>query len=152
MNIFKRYYAKKMVKQIDKTIKVKFSNQLACEPENNTIYICNKTDKIDVETFKEFIKELDPKNTFNTLILGILHEVGHIYTFTDERQEEEYNNDLSLLEYLHRAKKIDDRQMNYFYLRLDLEKRATEWAIEFSKNNKAFCRYYQKKIGKEKIL
>ena len=148
MNIIKKYYVKKFVKQIDKTIKVKFGKRLECEPAENTIYVNNVTDKIDIKTFNEYIKELNNKCNFNSFLLGILHEIGHIYTY-EEQDEEEYNRDVKLLSLLFQEKKLTDEQVNYFYLRLPLESNATKWAIEFAMLNKNFCKYYQKKLGKE---
>lgn len=148
MNIIKKYYVKKFVKQIDKTIKVKFGKRLECEPTENTIYVNNITDKTDIKTFNEYIKELNNKCNFNSFILGILHEIGHIYTY-EEQSEEEYNKDIALLSLLFQENKLTAEQVNYFYLRLPLESNATKWAIDFAMQNARFCRYYQNKIGKE---
>ena len=148
MNIIKKFYVKQMVRKIDKTIKVKFSKCLECEPTKNIIYVNNKTDKIDIKTFSEYVKELNSKCKFNTLLLGILHEIGHIYTY-DKQNEEDYNRDTKLLSLLFRENKLTVEQVNYFYLRLPLESNATKWAIDFAMQNKKFCKYYQNKIGKD---
>ena len=148
MNILKRLYVKQMVKQIDKTIKVKFGKCLQCEPTENTIYVNNKTDIIDIVTFRDYVKELNSKCKFNTLLLGILHEIGHIYTY-EEQNEEDYNRDTKLLSLLFKEKKLSAKQLNEFYVRLPLEANATKWAIDFAMQNKKFCKYYQNKIGKE---
>ena len=148
MNIIKRFYVKQMVKQIDKSIKVKFGKCLQCEPTENTIYVNNKTDIIDIVTFRDYVKELNSKCKFNTLLLGILHEIGHIYTY-EEQNEEEYRRDTKLLRLLFKEKKLSAKQLNEFYVRLPLEANATKWAIEFAMKNKKFCKYYQNKIGKE---
>lgn len=148
MNIIKRFYVKQMVRQIDKTIKVKFGKCLECEPTENTIYVNNKTDKVDIKTFNEYVKEINNKCKFNSLLLGILHEIGHIYTY-EEQNEEDYNRDTKLLSLLFKEKKLTDEQVNYFYLRLPLEANATKWAIDFAMQNARFCKYYQNKIGKE---
>ena len=148
MNIIKRFYVKQMVKQIDKSIKVKFGKCLECEPTENTIYVNNKTDIIDIVTFRDYVKELNSKCKFNTLLLGILHEIGHIYTY-EEQNEEEYRRDTKLLRLLFKEKKLSAKQLNEFYVRLPLEANATKWAIDFAMQNKKFCKYYQNKIGKE---
>ena len=148
MNIIKRFYVKQMVKQIDKSIKVKFGKRLECEPTENTIYVNNKTDIIDIVTFRDYVKELNSKCKFNTLLLGILHEIGHIYTY-EEQNEEEYTRDTELLNLLFKEKKLSAKQLNELYVRLPLEANATKWAIDFAMQNKKFCKYYQNKIGKE---
>ena len=148
MNIIKRFYVKQMVKQIDKSIKVKFDKCLQCEPTENTIYVNNKTDIIDIVTFRDYVKELNSKCKFNTLLLGILHEIGHIYTY-EEQNEKEYRKDTKLLKLLFKEKKLSAKQLNEFYVRLPLEANATKWAIDFAMQNVKFCKYYQNKIGKE---
>jgi hypothetical protein len=148
MNIIKKFYVKQMVKKIDSSIKVKFGKCLECEPTENTIYVNNKTNKIDIITFYDYVKELNNKCNFNSLLLGILHEIGHIYTF-NEHDEEEYTRDTELLSLLYQDNKLTDKQINEFYVRLPLESNATKWAIDFAMQNKKFCRYYQNKIGKE---
>ena len=148
MNIIKRFYVKQMVKQLDKSIKVKFGKCLECEPTENTIYVNNKTDIIDIVTFRDYVKELNSKCKFNTLLLGILHEIGHIYTY-EEQNEAEYRRDTKLLKLLFKEKKLSAKQLNEFYVRLPLEANATKWAIDFAMQNKKFCKYYQNKIGKE---
>ena len=148
MNIIKRFYVKQMVKHIDKTIKVKFGKCLQCEPTENTIYVNNKTDIIDIVTFRDYVKELNSKCKFNTLLLGILHEIGHIYTY-EEQNEEEYTRDTELLSLSFKEKKLSAKHLNEFYVRLPLEANATKWAIDFAMQNKKFCKYYQNKIGKE---
>ena len=148
MNIIKRFYVKQMVKQIDKSIKVKFGKCLECEPTENTIYVNKKTNIIDIVTFRDYVKELNSKCKFNTLLLGILHEIGHIYTY-EEQNEEEYTRDTELLSLLFKEKKLSAKQLNEFYVRLPLEAKATKWAIDFAMKNVKFCKYYQNKIGKE---
>ena len=114
----------------------------------NIIYVNNKTDIIDIVTFRDYVKELNSKCKFNTLLLGILHEIGHIYTY-EEQNEEEYRRDTKLLRLLFKEKKLSAKQLNEFYVRLPLEANATKWAIDFAMQNKKFCKYYQNKIGKE---
>lgn len=150
MKILRKYYVKQMVKAINPKIKVKFGKSLQCDIDNKTIYVAFKTELIDKITFRDYVKELNNKCRFNTLILGILHEIGHIYTY-DERDEEEWLRDNELLSLLFRKKQIDALDMNRFYLRIPMESRATQWAIDFAMKNKKFCRYYQNKIGKEEI-
>lgn len=150
MKILRKIYVKQMVKAIDPNIKVKFGKSLQCDIDNKTIYVAFKTDAIDKITFKDYVKELNNKCKFNTLLLGILHEIGHIYTY-DENDEDEYIRDNELLTILFKNKKIDALDFNRLYIRLPLETKATEWAIRFAMQNKQFCKYYQSKIGKEEI-
>ena len=38
---------------------------------------------------------------------------------------------------------LTDRQVNEFYLRLDMESKATKWAIEFAQANQMFVKKFQ---------
>lgn len=148
MNIIKKYYVKKFIRSIDNDIKVKFGKYLECDVENKTIYVTNVTSKIDIDTFNNYVRELSPNCKFNTFILGILHEIGHIYTYC-EQEENNYRQDVELLSLLFENNKISAEDFNKLYLRLNMEKDATEWAIDFAMKNKSFCKKYEKKIGKE---
>ena len=53
----------------------------------------------------------------------------------DEEMEEDYTVCVNVLSKLYENEKISETQFNEFYVRLDLEKKATEWAVDFAKNN-----------------
>ena len=72
MNIIKKYYVKKFIRSIDNDIKVKFGKYLECDVENKTIYVTNVTSKIDIDTFNNYVNELNPHCNFNTFILVIV--------------------------------------------------------------------------------
>ena len=146
MKLFKKLKVKKFVKQISPDIKVKFGRALECEPTENTIYVSFKSDEIDKKTFMEYVKELDNTCQFNDLVLGILHEIGHIFTY-DENDEKPYLQDTELLSLLYKEQMLSAEELNRFYLRLDMESKATKWAIEFAQANKMFVSRFQKQIS-----
>jgi hypothetical protein len=137
MKMFRNFQVKRLIKKIDKDIVVKFGDRLECDTENNIIYISYSTDEVDSKTFMEYVKELDADCQFDDITLGILHEIGHCFTY-DEEMEYDYNVSLEVLKKLYENKKIDDKIFNELYVRLDLERMATEWALEFARNNKKF--------------
>ncbi len=136
---------KKFVKIIDKNIKVKKGKALQCDIENKIIYVAFESDEIDIETFLELVNELNPKCKYNDIILGILHEIGHIYTYTEEN-EREWDKDNALLEELFKKNMISARDFNRLYVRLPLEQNATQWAIDFAMMNQKFMDEYSKII------
>ena len=146
MKFFKKLKVKKFVKKISPDIKVKFGRALECEPTENTIYVAFKSNKVDSETFMEYVKELDSTCQFNDTVLGILHEIGHIFTY-DEEDEEPYLKDTELLSMLYKEQMLSDEELNRFYLRLDMETKATKWALEFAKANQMFVSRFQKQIS-----
>lgn len=139
MKLIKYLKIKKMVKLINVDIKVKFAKRLECEPENAKIYVGFKNNEMENRTFKDYVKELQPNVCkYSDMLLGVLHEIGHIYTI-EQADESEYLQDVDLLYKLREKDLISAEQMNYFYLRLPLESLATKWAIDFININKAFC-------------
>lgn len=146
MKFFKRLKVKRFIKAISPDTKVKFGRALECEPTENTIYISFKSNEIDKKTFMEYVKELDNTCQFNDLVLGILHELGHIFTY-DENDEEPYLQDTELLSLLYKEKMLDAEELNRFYLRLEMESKATKWAIEFAQANQMFVNRFQKSIS-----
>ena len=111
MKLFKKLKVKKFVKQISPDIKVKFGRALECEPTENTIYVSFKSNEIDKKTFMEYVKELDKTCQFNDLVLGILHEIGHIFTY-DENDEEPYLQDTELLSLLYKEQMLSAEELN----------------------------------------
>lgn len=146
MKMFKKLKVKKFVKQISPDIKVKFGRALECEPTENTIYVAFKSNEIDKKTFMEYVKEIDKNCQFNDLTLGILHEIGHIFTY-DEDDEEPYQKETELLNLLYKEKILSAEELNRFYVRLDMESKATKWAIDFAQANQNFVKEFQEKIS-----
>lgn len=95
--------------------------------------------KIENQTFIDLVNELEPNFFQNYKIslwlLSVLHEIGHIQTH-DEELEEDYNFCVDFLNELRLNNEITNKEQNEYYVRLDLEKMATQWAIDYVK--KAF--------------
>lgn len=143
MKIIKYLKAKKMIKEIDNTIKVRYSKVLECEPDNAKVYVGFQNTELENRTFRDYVNELQPNCPYNDMLLGILHEIGHIFTI-DQEDETEYLRDTELLNELHAHNLIDNEQKQYFYLRLPLESHATLWALDFAKLNPNFCNKWNK--------
>ena len=148
-NIIRKQKAvRNFVKAIDPSIKVKFGKYLECCPRENTIYVAFKSNEIDTFTFMEFVEELNPNNELNDLVLGILHEIGHLYTLPTKAKDREYSKQLAMLTTLNEIGGMDDYDMNRAYLRLEIERNATEWAVDFAEENENFCKKFQKRLDK----
>lgn len=122
---------------------------LACEPVEQVVYIGLRNTPDEENAFVNYVNELEPdfynKFKINNLILSILHEVGHCFTHNEEL-EEEYNIDTELLNKMEENGYLTKRQQCDFYVRLELERLATQWAIDFCKNNLKFVKDFQEKI------
>lgn len=145
MKFIKYLKTKKMIKQIDKDIKVKYGKVLECEPEDGVIYIGFGNTELEDRTFRDYVNELQPNCKYSDFLLGVLHEIGHLYTL-DTRDEEPYSRDTELLSMLYSKDMLSEEQMQYFYLRLPMERQATLWALEFARLNPNFCNKWNKKI------
>lgn len=146
----------KMIQEIDNTIEIEVEKDLleyglACEPMESKIYIGLRNTPEEEKVFTDFVNELEPnffdKYKINGFILSVLHEIGHIMTH-EEELENEYNTEINLLCNLEEQGLITEEQQAYFYVRLTLEKWATQWAINFVKENIPFINNYQNKIIK----
>lgn len=134
-NFIKTLKVKRIIKKEFPSIKVKFGKRLESQPEENIVYInLQPTDRVDRETFMEYVHELDKGNPYDDITLGVLHEIGHCFTH-NENLDNDYNTCVEILKDLYKNKVLTGHQVNRFYIRLDLEERATKWAIDFSNKN-----------------
>ena len=132
-----------LINLIDNEIQVEFEEQpteygLACEPEEKALF--DYVNELDNEFLQKF--------PINHYIISILHEVGHCETH-EEEQEEEYNFNTELLNTMEEQGFLTKEDQCKFYVRLTLEKWATQWAIEFIKNNYLLCKQFEDRIIKK---
>lgn len=144
------------INKIDSNIEVEFEQDmqeygLACEPTEEKIYIGFRTTQVEEQTFIDYVNQLEKdffnKYNVNCFILSLLHEVGHIMTHNEEL-EEEYNKDTELLNYLEENELITKTDQCRLYVQLELERLATQWAIDFIKDNQLFIIENQENIVK----
>lgn len=133
--------AKKLIKSVDSNTKIviekhKYKRGLTCEPIANTIYLGFRTTKLEDKAFIDLVNELEPnffqKYKISLWLLSVLHEIGHIQTHQEEL-EDDYNFCVDFLNELRLNNEITDKEQSEYYVRLDLEKMATQWAIDYVK-------------------
>ena len=109
-----------------------------CDIEEEVIYIPTKANKEDTDMFMHFIEQEYKEYELNPIVMGILHEVGHIIMYDEDldkareiatlRMRLNFNNsNISLEEY------------NFNYFKIPAELNATNWAIDFYRNNREKC-------------
>ena len=109
-----------------------------CDLEKEIIYIPIEANQEDTDMFMHFIEQEYKEYKLDPIVMGILHEVGHIMTYDEDldkareiavlRMRLNFNNfELSLEEY------------NFNYFKLPAELNATNWAIDFYRNNREKC-------------
>lgn len=126
---------KKFVKNIDENIKVKFAKAFECDIEENTIFIETKRNKANERLFKKwyekyFNEKLSKKNLF---YISLLHEIGHLMTYTKELDTER-DDQYSLIGTKLMFGLISQEQANNEYFIIPMELKATEWARNYLKN------------------
>ena len=124
---------------IDEYIEVSSDcERFECDLEEEVIYIPTKANKEDTDMFMRFIEQEYKEYELNPIVMGILHEVGHIMMYDEDldkareiaalRMRLNFNNsELSLEEY------------NFNYFKIPAELNATNWAIDFYRNNREKC-------------
>ena len=134
LNILKEF----IQNNIDKNIKIKKSQCFECDIDNRTVYISNKKFTPDTEMFMNWLCKQKEYTPINHILISILHEIGHIKTYTPELEEE---RDLlyGIYDFMHENKIMSTEELNNKYFNIPDEKIATMWGINFYKNNKIKC-------------
>lgn len=158
--MFRFHYAKKLIHAIDPTIKVKKGRYTECEriarynlfghPQvKKTIYISFKCDSVGIEEFRNYLDTHGGNSEINTMVYGILHEIGHLRTFNPKKSDERARMD-SVLQYLYLDGDIDKHIYQQAYMDLPSEKEATAWAIAYSERHEKELLKIQPLIGEER--
>lgn len=89
--------------------------------------------------FEDSISIIDPDITCDPFLSSILHEIGHIETFQsiDENDLEDCLSTIADLEYraLSDISKEELHEINKLYFEVPIEKKATEWAIQYMREH-----------------
>lgn len=137
MNKNMRNGIRAFVAKVNPNIDVKFQKwDLEANVFEETVYIGKTYDKRTDEYFKNFVNELNPAcRTINPFLLSVLHEIGHLITWTDEDAEmKDVIYELLKVKY-DNEKIIDDDKMREYcneYFRIPLELKATIWGINYA--------------------
>lgn len=123
------------VYKIDSSIQIDFDDDFCADVVNKIIYIESKEHIEEDRLIQEFVQE-----KFNVLIdpflIGILHEVGHIMTY-DEQKNDERSILYALLAINYNEKEYEEYSKMYFSIPAEFE--ATKWAVNYYINHKKLC-------------
>ncbi len=146
MNRKQKIAIKQFIRAIDGTIKVKFQKGgLECDPVKGIVYIGDEVTEEENDLFEDFVKELEPKCTFNSYLMGLLHEIGHIFTY-DEELDEDRDEQYAIMQIAYKFDLVDAASLNKMYFKIPMELEATKWGIEFAMNNKNFVEKFNEVI------
>ena len=127
------------VRSIDDFIDVDFNTSEFCvDIENECVFIPLNPNEEETKMFMDFIKEEYGEYDMDADVLGILHEIGHIFTYDAHLAWAREINVLRLrLDY--DAAVADLRAYNFAYFRIPAELNATNWAVEYYRNHRQEC-------------
>ena len=113
-------------------------------PEEKIFITLNKHKEED-EMVQKFLEKEYGKR-YNSFIIGLLHEVGHIETFEEDLDEE---RDLvyGLLKIDFNNGNSDIEKFNNMYFRIPAEYNATAWAINYYETHLQECQELAKKLN-----
>lgn len=115
--------------------------------ENVIAFSLITTKRYDI-LFNKFIEEeLGIIQNFGTFALSFFHELGHYMTY-DDITDEEYGYCAEVKRYLGTKKELTDYDI-LTYFNLPIEKKATEWGVNYILDNCREIAELEKEIKKE---
>ena len=125
----------RFVHKIDTSIQIDFDDDFCADVVNKIVYIESKEHLKEDELIRNFVQE-----KFNVLmdpfLIGILHEVGHIMTYNEQRNDERAVL-YALLAIVYDESKYEEYSNMYFSIPAEFE--ATKWAVNYYINHKILC-------------
>lgn len=131
------------VNKIDEFIDVEEDDRFCVDIEREIIYITDSFSEREDKIWSAFLKKEFNIN-YDPYVMSILHEIGHIKTYT-----EDLNTERNLIYFLLQMKYEEDNfeEFNNEYFKIPMEYNATKWAVEFYRNNYEFCTELSTKLG-----
>lgn len=124
---------------IDDFIDVDFNTSEFCvDIENECVFIPLNPKEEESKMFMDFIREEYGEYNMDADVLGILHEIGHIFTY-DENLAKAREVKVLRLRLNYDAAVADLRAYNFAYFRIPAELNATNWAVEYYHNHRQEC-------------
>lgn len=130
---------KKFIADLDEELTIVFSDECSYEESTETIYYSDKIDEYyDLGFMRHVIHVhnfLDAQ-LYGIKLLSLLHEIGHHFTLyycEDDSMSRFICQNLSDTEIL-------DPKYQDIYYNIEAEWEATEWAIQFIRENKELCK------------
>ena len=132
------------IKDIDSNIEVEIDDRFCVDIEGEVVYITDSLNSEEDEIWSEFLKR-EFKIDYDPYVMSVLHEVGHIMTFTEDLNEER-----EIIYFLLQMKYTDDNfeDFNNEYFKIPMEYEATAWAVDFYRENKELCDKFAAKINR----
>ena len=124
---------------IDDFIDVDFNTSEFCvDIENECVFIPLDPREEESKMFMDFIGEEYGEYDMDADVLGILHEIGHIFTYDESLARAREVKVLRLrLDFDAAASNL--KEYNFAYFRIPAEIYATDWAVDYYNMNREKC-------------
>ena len=138
-------YIREFVKNINPDYKVKYGSVFEVDiPEERIFITLNKHQEEDEMVQKFLEKEFGKR--YNSVIIGFLHEVGHIETYEEELDEErDFSYELLKMRFNEGGASVEE--YNNLYFRIPAEYNATAWAVDYYEAHQKECEELIKKLN-----
>ena len=130
------------VHKIDSSIQIDFDDDFCADVVNKIVYVESKEHIEEDRLIQEFVQEKF-KVLMDPFLIGILHEVGHIMTY-DEQKNDERSLLYALLAINYNEKEYEEYSKMYFSIPAEFE--ATKWAVNYYINHKKLCDNFLKEL------
>ena len=125
------------IKEVNPDYNVKFQKyDLECDIDEETIYVGESYDRRTDKYFENFVSQLNPDcRKVNPFLLSLLHEIGHIETYTEEDEDDKDMKYAILKMQYNDEEQLNDEKLEEYcdmYFRIPLEQNATEWGIDYA--------------------
>ena len=137
-------------KNIDEYIEVSSDcTCFECDLDEDVIYIPFKDTPVDTKMFMRFLAYEYGEYNFDPLVIGILHEVGHIMMYDEDLDKAREIAVLRMrLNFDPAIDSLIDYNFNYFRIPAELD--ATNWAVDFYRNNRTKCDEFGVMLSEQK--
>ena len=125
----KMKHIRDFIKNINPDYRVRYGNVFEVDIPEEKIFITLNKHKEEDEMVQKFLEKEYGKR-YNSFIIGLLHEVGHIETF-EEDLDEERDFVYSLLKIDFNNGSSDIEKFNNMYFRIPAEDNATACAVNY---------------------
>ena len=126
------------VELIDTDIKIKRGKRFETDVEKKVIYLGYKDYTYLDELFDNWFRKQDFYTEIDTLLITILHEIGHTQCDTIELEEQRALLD-NAYHFIYDQGKMTLEELNYAYFDIPAETNATKWGVKFYQEQKELC-------------
>ena len=141
----KMKYIRDFIKNINPDYRVRYGNVFEVDIPEEKIFITLNKHKEEDEMVQKFLEKEYGKR-YNSFIIGLLHEVGHIETF-EEDLDEERDFVYSLLKIDFNNGNSDIEKFNNMYFCIPAEYNATAWAVNYYETHLQECQELARKLN-----